>query len=149
MVKCAHPNCDRRIRSSNTKGVCQSHYKYTGKCKKCCQRCWVQAEYCLRCSHVKKAFEATRLVACQYSGCSRTTTSFYRLCEQHFGNFRECRLTGCGELVKYNSKWGYCDAHRYLTRYHQEDGLEPLSSPEPLPIKRRRLLAGKVYEKPS
>ena len=146
MKNCAHPDCDRKIRESNKAGVCQSHYKYQGKCKKCFQRCWIQAEHCFRCSIIKKAFEAKRLVACQYKGCTDTTTSYYRLCEKHFGDFKECRLTGCPMKVKYNSKWGYCGEHRHLSRFHKEDDIEPLPTPEPLPIKRRRLTAEKIYE---
>jgi hypothetical protein len=146
MPTCAHPDCSRKIRTDNKVGVCQSHYKYTGTCKKCLQRCWIQAEYCQKCSIVKKAFEAKRLVVCQYQECKNLTASYYKLCEKHFGDYKECRLVGCATRVKYNSKWGYCEEHRYLSRYHKEDGIEPLSKPEPLPLRRKRLTGGKVYE---
>lgn len=136
---CVHPDCNNRIRSSNKNKVCQSHYKFTGSCKKCTRRCWVQAEYCSSCSRLKKSFDSRARVVCQYSGCTTLTTSKYNLCQIHFGDFKPCRIEGCGELVKYNSKWGFCAEHRVLTRYHKEDGLERLPPVSPLPIKRRRL----------
>lgn len=146
MNKCAHPECENNIRSNNKSGVCQSHWKFQGKCKKCLRRCWIQAEYCFNCSVLKKAFESRRLVVCQYAECERTTTSHYRLCETHFATYHECKVKGCKSRVKFNSKWGYCQEHRYLSRFHIEDNVIPLAKPSPIPIRRKRLSEGKVYE---
>ena len=145
-MKCAYPDCEKKIRSDNRSGVCQSHHKFQGKCKKCFIRCWVQAEYCKSCDNMKRAFESRTFVPCQFKGCKETTTSHYKLCEYHFGNYKKCRIDGCDTLVKFNSKWGYCEDHRHLTRYHKEDKLIPVEKPDPLPLKRKRIKPGVIYE---